>query len=96
MAQWYDKIIRENVENVLGKTVFSMLNLNPVRVESLSTSVHNTIKRESNFLKKIWIDEAASPIVIQIEFQKYLTQLKVLSKLVKIQDVVFRRLEVCR
>lgn len=69
MAQWYDKIIRENVEQVVGRTVFSMLKINPLRIESVSPTIHSTIKRDPDFLKKVWLQDKPAPFLVHIEFQ---------------------------
>ncbi len=68
MPKEYDKIIRENIEEVILPLAYKLLNIRPKRLEEIPDDLQTTIEREPDFLKKV-TDQDDNLFILQIEFQ---------------------------
>ena len=68
MSNEYDKIIRENIEEVILPLADKILGISPVSMEEIPDDLQTTIERKPDFLKKV-ITESGEEFILQIEFQ---------------------------
>ena len=70
MAQEYDKVWKENIEEIILPLAKKMLNIFPEMMEQISTDLQRTLERKPDFLRKVKsADAATSDYILHIEFQ---------------------------
>ncbi len=70
MAQHYDKIFKENIEELILPLAKKVLSLNLENLEELKDDLQTTIERKPDFLKKVVSnDKKQSDYILHIEFQ---------------------------
>lgn len=69
MANDYDKIFRENIEELILPLVEKLMNLKTERMEEIPDDLQWTIERKPDFLKKILHKDRSKDYVLHIEFQ---------------------------
>ncbi|MCB0844308.1 MAG: hypothetical protein KDE26_13730 [Bacteroidetes bacterium] len=69
MGNTYDKIIRENIEEMIYPLANKVLNmeLSPDKTEEIPDDLQYTIERKPDFLKKIYSPQ--EPFILHVEFQ---------------------------
>jgi hypothetical protein len=67
MAQNYDKIFKENIEEIILPLARKLLNIHPEELEEIPDDLQVTIERRPDFLKKV--REKGKEYVLHIEFQ---------------------------
>lgn len=82
MAQDYDKIFKENIEEIILPLVEKLLGIVPEGLEKISIDIQKTIERKPDFLKKVVHKDASKDYILHIEFQ-----------LNDEEDMVYRMLE---
>ena len=82
MAQDYDKIFKENIEEIILPLARKLLGISPEKLEKVSLDVQKTIERKPDFLKKVVHKDSAKDYILHIEFQ-----------LTDEEDMVYRMLE---
>jgi hypothetical protein len=70
MAQDYDKIFKENIEDIVLSLAEKILHIHPERIEEIPDDLQRTIERKPDFLKKITTKKPANTYILHIEFQK--------------------------
>lgn len=68
MPQDYDKIFKENIEEIILPLANKILGIYPESLEEIPDDIQKTIERRPDFLKKI--SYSTKNIVLHIEFQK--------------------------
>ena len=69
MAQDYDKIIRENIEELVIPLAQKVLQLDLRRTEEIPDDLHTTIERRPDFLKKVLGENQKGTFILHIELQ---------------------------
>ena len=65
----YDKILKENLENLIPAMLRAVIHVGPVRLENLpQVKLQSTIEREPDFVKKMYTGEYPDGCTLQIEF----------------------------
>ncbi|WP_229376264.1 hypothetical protein [Fibrella aquatilis] len=64
----YDKIIKENIEDVIPNLMRDVLKITAVESEEIPDDVQHTKERKPDVLKKV-TDETGDTFILQIEFQ---------------------------
>jgi predicted transposase/invertase (TIGR01784 family) len=82
MAQDYDKIFKENIEEIILPLAEKLLGIVPEGLEEVSIDVQRTIERKPDFLKKVVHKDSTKDYILHIEFQ-----------LADEKDMVYRMLE---
>ncbi len=84
MAQDYDKIFKENIEEIIMPLAEKILHIQTEALEEIPDDLQRTIERKPDFLKKVTHAESSRDYILHIEFQKE-----------DETDMVFRMLEYC-
>lgn len=69
MAQEYDKIFRENVEEWITTVARRLLGIDPNTLEEIPDDLQYTIERKPDFLKRVNLPDPQADYILQIEFQ---------------------------
>ncbi len=69
MAQEYDKIFKENIEELILPLAGKLLNIHPEKIEEIPDDLQATIERRPDFLKKVLHTESRKDYILHIEFQ---------------------------
>lgn len=69
MAQDYDKIFKENIEEIILPLAEKLLNIHPEELEEIPDDLQITIERQPDFLKKVVHKDDDQDYILQIEFQ---------------------------
>jgi hypothetical protein len=69
MAQDYDKIFKENIEEIILPLAEKLLNIHPEKLEEIPDDLQRTIERKPDFLKKVLHKDPSKDYILQIEFQ---------------------------
>lgn len=69
MAQDYDKIIKENLNQAVPALIQSLLGLETGKTEPIELKLQHTLEREPDFLRKILPNTDDSNYILQAEFQ---------------------------
>ncbi len=69
MAQEYDKIFRENVEEWITTVARRLLGIDPNTLEEIPDDLQYTIERKPDFLKRVNLPAPDEDYILQIEFQ---------------------------
>lgn len=72
MANDYDRIFKENIEELLPFLLRKILNLEVKSWENISTEIPLTLERKPDFLKKVYPTNQATPYLLHLEFQTVL------------------------
>ncbi len=70
MAQDYDKIFKENIEEIILPLAEKLLHIRPEKLEEIPDDLQTTIERKPDFLKKVVHQDSSKNYILQIEFQK--------------------------
>jgi predicted transposase/invertase (TIGR01784 family) len=70
MAQDYDKIFKENIEEIILPLAEKILNIKPEKLEEIPDDLQKTIERKPDFLKKMLYSDKSKDFILHIEFQK--------------------------
>lgn len=84
MAQDYDKIFKENIEEIILPLAEKILHIHPETLEEIPDDLQRTIERKPDFLKKVTHSDPDKDYILHIEFQKE-----------DETEMVFRMLEYC-
>jgi predicted HTH domain antitoxin len=68
-AQDYDKILKENIEEIILPLAEKLLKIKADRMEEIPDDLQRTIERRPDFLKKILHDNSDKDFILHIEFQ---------------------------
>ena len=82
MYQDYDKIFKENIEEIILPLAKKVLNIDPEGLEEIPDDLQHTIERKPDFLKKVIHKNSKKDYILHIEFQ-----------VVDEQEMVYRMLE---
>ena len=83
MAQKYDKIFKENIEELILPLAQKLLHINPEHLEEIKDDLQTTLERKPDFLKKVVDNDSnKKDYILHIEFQT-----------VDESDMVYRMLE---
>ncbi|MCS6794780.1 MAG: hypothetical protein RMJ97_06215 [Raineya sp.] len=69
MAQDYDKILRENIEEIILPLIEYVLDLHPEKLEEIPDDLQVTLERSPDFLKKVVHSDSSKDYILHIEFQ---------------------------
>ncbi len=69
MAQDYDKIFKENIEEIILPLAKKLLNIDPEGLEEIKDDLQYTIERKPDFLKKVIHKDSTKDYILHIEFQ---------------------------
>jgi hypothetical protein len=69
MAQDYDKIFKENIEEIILPLAEKLLHIHPEKLEEIPDDLQRTIERKPDFLKKVIHQDFSKDYILQIEFQ---------------------------
>jgi hypothetical protein len=69
MAQDYDKIFKENIEEIILPLTEKLLDIHPEKLEEIPDDLQRTIERKPDFLKKVVHKDNSKDFILQIEFQ---------------------------
>jgi predicted transposase YdaD len=70
MAQDYDKIFKENIEEIILPLAEKILNIRPEKLIEIPDDLQRTIERKPDFLKKVGHQDRSKDYILQLEFQK--------------------------
>jgi hypothetical protein len=70
MAQDYDKVFKENIEDIILSLAEKILHIHPEKIEEIPDDLQRTIERKPDFLKKISPKNSVKDYILHIEFQK--------------------------
>lgn len=70
MAQDYDKIFRQNIEEIILPLAIKLLHIQPERLEEIPDDLQTTIERKPDFLKRVRQTNPQDDYILQLEFQK--------------------------
>jgi hypothetical protein len=70
MAQDYDKIFKENIEQIILPLAEKILHIRPQKLLEIPDDLQRTIERKPDFLKIVAHNDSSKDYVLQIEFQK--------------------------
>ncbi len=72
-SQEYDKIFKENIEELIIPFAEKLLNINPKNLREIPNDLQTTLERKPDFLKKVIADKAQKEkikdFILHIEFQ---------------------------
>jgi len=69
MGQDYDKIFKENIEEIILPLAKKVLNIDPEGLEEIPDDLQHTIERKPDFLKKVIHKDSKKDYILHIEFQ---------------------------
>ncbi len=69
MAQDYDKIFKENIEEIILPLAKKVLNIDPEGLEEIKDDLQHTLERKPDFLKKVIHKDTKKDYILHIEFQ---------------------------
>ncbi|PIY07807.1 MAG: hypothetical protein COZ18_15515 [Flexibacter sp. CG_4_10_14_3_um_filter_32_15] len=69
MAQDYDKIFKENIEEIILPLAEKLLNIKVEKLEKITQDLQHTIERKPDFLKKVVHKDSSKDYILHIEFQ---------------------------
>ncbi|PIY08793.1 MAG: hypothetical protein COZ18_10520 [Flexibacter sp. CG_4_10_14_3_um_filter_32_15] len=69
MAQEYDKIFKENIEQVALSLTEKLLGIRPKKLKEISVDLQKTIERKPDFIKKVVHKDSSRDYILHIEFQ---------------------------
>ena len=69
MAQDYDKIFKENIEEIILPLAEKLLNIKIEKSEKITQDLQHTIERKPDFLKKVIHEDSSKDYILHIEFQ---------------------------
>ena len=68
MAQDYDKIFKENIEELLPSMAKVLLGIDPFSMEEIPDDLQHTIERRPDFLKKVHRNAGREDYILHLEF----------------------------
>ncbi|MDW8295482.1 MAG: hypothetical protein RMJ97_01240, partial [Raineya sp.] len=69
MAQEYDKILKENIEEIILPLAEKLLHLQAKNLEEIPDDLQRTLERRPDFLKKVIEPDNSQNYILHIEFQ---------------------------
>ncbi|WP_448528395.1 hypothetical protein [Raineya sp.] len=69
MAQDYDKLIKQNIEEIILPLAEKLLNISPKQLEEIPDDLQVTLERRPDFLKKVLHQDSRQDYILHIEFQ---------------------------
>lgn len=69
MAQDYDKIFKENIEEIIVPLAEKLLNVRLEKLEKITQDLQHTIERKPDFFKKVVHKDSSKDYILHIEFQ---------------------------
>lgn len=69
MSQDYDKIFKENIEEIILPLIDKLLGIRPERMEEIPNDLQTTIERRPDLLKKVMHEDTARDYILHVEFQ---------------------------
>ncbi len=69
MSQIYDKIFKENIEELILPLAGKLLDIFPEKIEEIPDDLQATIERKPDFLKKVVHQDSKKDYILHIEFQ---------------------------
>lgn len=69
MSQSYDKIFRENMEELVVPLATKLLNLSIPALEEIPDDLQVTVERKPDFLKKVIHTDPGENFILHFEFQ---------------------------
>jgi predicted HTH domain antitoxin len=89
MAQDYDKIFKENIEEIILPLAKKVLNIDPEGLEEIPDDLQYTIERKPDFLKKVIHKDSTKDYVLHIEFQ-VVDEPKMVYRMLEYYALLFR------
>jgi hypothetical protein len=69
MAQDYDKIFKENIEEIILPLAEKILQIHPEKLVEIPDDLQRTIERKPDFLKKVAHKDTSKDYILHLEFQ---------------------------
>lgn len=92
MAQDYDKIFKENIEEIILPLAEKILDIHPEKLEEIPDDLQVTLERKPDFLKKVVHVDSSKDYILQIEFQKE-DEAKMLYRMAEYYTILLRKYE---
>lgn len=87
----YDRIFKENAEEIYASLIKALLKIDASQVENLAQSdIQKTIERKADFLKKIVPTDGSPPYILHIEIQSDNDD-AMLSRMILYKSLIFDR-----
>lgn len=93
MAQDYDKIFKENIEEIALPLAKKLLGINPEKLEEIPDDLQRTIERRPDFLKKVVHKDSTKDYILHIEFQ-VVDEPKMMYRMLEYYAMLLRNYEV--
>ncbi|PIY10169.1 MAG: hypothetical protein COZ18_06590 [Flexibacter sp. CG_4_10_14_3_um_filter_32_15] len=90
MAQDYDKIFKENIEQMALPLAEKLLAIRPEKLKDISVDLQQTIERKPDFIKKVVHKDATKDYILHIEFQ-VVDEPKMLHRMLEYYALMFRK-----
>lgn len=92
MAQDYDKIFKENIEEIILPLAEKLFDIHPERLEEIPDDLQITIERRPDFLKKVLHTDSNKDYILQLEFQKE-DEPKMVFRMLEYHSLLLRKYE---
>ncbi len=69
MSQDYDKIFKENIEQMALPLAEKLLGIRPEKLVDITVDLQQTIERKPDFIKKVVHKDSKKDYILHIEFQ---------------------------
>ena len=94
MAQKYDKIFKENIEELILPLAQKLLHINPENLEEIKDDLQTTLERKPDFLKKVVDKEKSTKkdYILHIEFQT-IDEPKMVYRMLEYYGILARKYE---
>ncbi len=90
MAQDYDKIFKENIEQMALPLAEKLLGIRPETLKDISVDLQQTIERKPDFIKKVVHKDTTKDYILHIEFQ-VVDEPKMLHRMLEYYALIFRK-----
>ncbi len=93
MAQKYDKIFKENIEELILPLAQKVLHINPEELEEIKDDLQTTLERKPDFLKKVVSkNKTQKEYILHIEFQT-VDEPKMVYRMLEYYGILARKYE---
>lgn len=90
MSQDYDKIFKENIEQIALPLAEKLLGIRPEKLVEITVDLQQTIERKPDFIKKVVHKDSTKDYILHIEFQ-VVDEPKMLHRMLEYYALVFRK-----
>ena len=92
MSQDYDKIFKENIEQIALPLVEKLLGIRLEKLVEITVDLQQTIERKPDFIKKVVHKDSKKDYILHIEFQ-VVDEPKMLHRMLEYYALMFRKHE---